>query len=162
MHELGRVQLCCTFTRIFRNEDVTTGDGFLGAGWQYKAKAANHELLVSYFDIFNSSSVLFNHIIYCIHICVCFFFLIVGICPVLCSGHGVYGGGVCHCDEGWKGQECDTPDNECVDPQCGGRGTCVRGECKCQPGWTGENCEEGQCTGLSPNFVCLPSYDFTD
>ena len=35
------------------------------------------------------------------------------LCPVLCSGHGDYGGGSCHCHEGWKGEECDVRLDEC-------------------------------------------------
>ena len=43
-----------------------------------------------------------------------FFFYFSGICPLLCSGHGVYGGGECHCTDGWKGSECDVRASECL------------------------------------------------
>lgn len=64
------------------------------------------------------------------------------VCPVLCSSHGQYGGGICHCEEGWKGAECDIPLGDCQVPDCNQHGQCVRGSCVCNPGWKGEFCEE--------------------
>lgn len=62
---------------------------------------------------------------------------IAGVCPVLCSGHGQYGGGICHCEESWKGPECDIPEGDCRIADCSGHGKCVRGFCQCKPGWKG-------------------------
>lgn len=67
-----------------------------------------------------------------------------GVCPVLCSGHGVYGGGRCHCTDGWKGPECDVVENDCIDPTCNGRGKCRQGGCVCNRGWTGEFCQKSK------------------
>ena len=64
-----------------------------------------------------------------------------GVCPLLCSGHGVYGGGQCHCVDGWKGPECDVRETECILPDCSGHGHCQEGVCICKPGWTGEHCQ---------------------
>lgn len=65
-------------------------------------------------------------------------------CPVLCSGHGSYGGGICHCNDGWKGLECDVPINDCEIPDCSEHGSCVDGLCLCSPGWKGKNCDQGK------------------
>lgn len=67
-----------------------------------------------------------------------------GVCPVLCSSHGQYGGGICHCEEGWKGAECDVPKHDCEDPTCSGHGRCKQGECTCERGWKGARCELGE------------------
>ena len=64
-----------------------------------------------------------------------------GVCPLLCSGHGVYGGGQCHCVDGWKGTECDVRDSECIIPDCSSHGHCQEGVCICKLGWTGEHCQ---------------------
>lgn len=68
-----------------------------------------------------------------------------GVCPVLCSGHGQYGGGLCHCEEGWKGAECDIPESDCRVADCSGHGQCLQGTCHCKPGWKGEACDEKDC-----------------
>lgn len=83
--------------------------------------------------------------------------ILVGICPVLCSGHGQYGGGLCHCEEGWKGPECDVPESDCRVADCSGHGQCVRGSCRCKPGWKGEACEEPDCedTTCSDHGACV-------
>ena len=60
---------------------------------------------------------------------------------MLCSGHGMYGGGQCHCVEGWKGPECEVRQSECVIADCSGHGQCRDGVCICNPGWTGEHCQ---------------------
>jgi hypothetical protein len=64
------------------------------------------------------------------------------VCPVLCSSHGQYGGGMCHCEEGWKGAECDIPLGDCQVPDCNQHGQCDRGSCVCNPGWKGAFCDE--------------------
>lgn len=65
-----------------------------------------------------------------------------GVCPVLCSGHGHYGGGLCHCEEGYKGAECEIPAGECQVPGCSGHGRCIEGECHCERGFKGHDCSE--------------------
>lgn len=71
--------------------------------------------------------------------CVC---IVLGVCPVLCSSHGHYGGGICHCEEGWKGPECDVPAGECQVPGCTSHGRCIEGECHCERGWKGQFCDQ--------------------
>lgn len=61
---------------------------------------------------------------------------------MLCSAHGHYGGGVCHCEEGWKGSECDIPVSECEMPTCSNHGRCIEGDCHCERGWKGLFCEQ--------------------
>nr|CAD7259172.1 unnamed protein product [Timema shepardi] len=71
--------------------------------------------------------------------------LCAGVCPVLCSNHGKYGGGMCHCEEGWKGPECDIPEHDCQVPDCSGHGQCLGGVCICRPGWKGTFCNQVDC-----------------
>lgn len=66
-----------------------------------------------------------------------------GDCPVVCNGNGQYIGGVCHCNHGWKGQECNVPENECEVPNCNGNGRCINGECHCLAGFKGPHCGLG-------------------
>ena len=73
-----------------------------------------------------------------------FFSPLAGSCPLLCSGHGVYGAGRCHCDPKWKGAECDVPVDECEVLDCNGHGVCKQGVCLCKPGWTGANCDKSE------------------
>lgn len=78
----------------------------------------------------------------CLTFSLCLFVCIfTGVCPVLCSAHGHYGGGVCHCEEGWKGSECDIPVGECEVPNCSSHGRCIEGECHCERGWKGPFCD---------------------
>jgi hypothetical protein len=85
-----------------------------------------------------------------------------GVCPVLCSGRGAYGGGRCHCEAGWTGAECDQPYSElsaassstgggfvisCSIP-CSVHGTCVNGRCQCDAEHTGASCETRKLTGI--------------
>lgn len=70
--------------------------------------------------------------------------LVPAACPVLCSGNGQYSRGRCLCYSGWKGTECDVPNNQCIDIHCGGHGICIMGACVCNAGYKGENCEEGK------------------
>lgn len=63
---------------------------------------------------------------------------------MLCGGNGEYEKGHCVCQNGWKGPECDVPEEQCIDPTCFGHGTCIMGVCICVPGYKGEICEEGQ------------------
>lgn len=88
-----------------------------------------------------------------------FFFLSIlfhpGVCPVLCSGHGHYGGGMCHCEEGWKGPDCDVPIAECQVPGCSGHGRCIEGECHCERGWKGLFCEQCKYIFFKKLFLFL-------
>lgn len=61
---------------------------------------------------------------------------------MLCSGHGLYGGGVCHCEDGWKGTECDVPKEDCIPADCGSHGRCISGQCRCARGWKGDACDQ--------------------
>ena len=70
------------------------------------------------------------------------FLKILGVCPLLCSGHGVYGGGKCHCVDGWKGPECQVRITECIIADCSGNGRCREGICLCDAGWNGEHCQK--------------------
>lgn len=70
--------------------------------------------------------------------------MFIGVCPVLCSGHGHYGGGLCHCEEGYKGPECEIPAAECQVPGCSGHGRCIEGECHCDRGFQGHDCSQGK------------------
>ncbi len=85
--------------------------------------------------------------------------LCAGVCPVLCSGHGSYGGGSCHCQAGWKGTECELPVTECWDAACSGHGDCgAAGLCSCHPGWTGRDCEQSEfIKWISPNQINKPN-----
>lgn len=49
---------------------------------------------------------------------------------------------MCHCEEGWKGPDCDVPIAECQVPGCSGHGRCIEGECHCERGWKGLFCEQ--------------------
>ena len=70
-------------------------------------------------------------------------FLLLGVCPVLCSGKGQYSNGECICSAGWKGKECQLRQDECEVKDCNGHGECVDGSCHCLPGYKGKHCEDG-------------------
>lgn len=72
---------------------------------------------------------------------------------MLCSGHGAYAGGICHCSEGWKGAECDVPSHDCEPADCSSRGMCVAGHCQCNAGWKGPKCDEGMIYMYILNFL---------
>lgn len=52
---------------------------------------------------------------------------------------------MCHCEEGYKGGECEIPAGECQVPGCSGHGRCIEGECHCERGFKGNNCSERKC-----------------
>lgn len=64
---------------------------------------------------------------------------------------------MCHCEEGWKGPECDVPESDCRVADCSGHGQCIRGSCRCKPGWKGEACDEPDCedTTCSDHGACV-------
>lgn len=82
-------------------------------------------------------------------------FYVTGVCPVLCSNHGKYGGGLCHCEEGWKGAECDIPLHDCQVADCSGHGRCVVGSCVCQSGWKGAACNIGMICSFYFTLICV-------
>jgi hypothetical protein len=74
-----------------------------------------------------------------------------------CNGHGICArGGICLCDFGWQGEECNhayCPSN------CSGHGSCSSsGEgCICDAGFSGLICNEVQCIGnCTGRGACLP------
>ncbi|XP_041650229.1 N-acetylglucosamine-1-phosphodiester alpha-N-acetylglucosaminidase-like [Cheilinus undulatus] len=60
--------------------------------------------------------------------------------PENCSGHGECVNGCCRCQEGWKGDACDSL--VCQQADCEPHGVCTDGGCVCDAGWTGKNCSE--------------------
>lgn len=77
----------------------------------------------------------------------------VGVCPVLCSAHGHYGGGLCHCEEGYKGGECEIPAGECQNPSCSNHGRCIEGECHCERGFKGNDCSQRMYFNILRHFA---------
>ena len=80
-------------------------------------------------------------------------------CTAGCSGHGVCSNGVCHCDEGWRGDNCAASTCHFM---CHGHGQCVAGSCVCHAGYSGDACEHGSeptcpqhCSG---NGWCVPRW----
>ncbi|KAK7448538.1 hypothetical protein BaRGS_00040086 [Batillaria attramentaria] len=55
------------------------------------------------------------------------------------------GGYTCHCQDGWTGDQCQTPPNHCLQVQCMNNATCVSTEtnftCICPHGYTGRLCQ---------------------
>ncbi len=70
--------------------------------------------------------------------------IFIDVCPVFCKGNGYYYRGQCECFVGWKGVECDIPQNQCLVANCNGHGVCREGECLCYQGFKGISCEEGK------------------
>lgn len=71
---------------------------------------------------------------------------------------------MCHCEDGWKGAECDIPLGDCQVPDCNQHGQCVRGSCVCNPGWKGAFCNERKFTfeiklNLTINCICESGYN---
>ncbi|WKX99660.1 hypothetical protein Q1695_014493 [Nippostrongylus brasiliensis] len=80
------------------------------------------------------------------------------VCPVVCSGNGVFSGGVCICRAGFKGKECDVHAHWCEIADCSGHGRCGdEGRCHCEKGWTGDGCELRACPHptCSDRGVCV-------
>lgn len=98
-------------------------------------------------------------------------------CPSLdCSGNGACNDGVCTCNSGYTGANCDrcaagfegyprcvmsSPD-PCIGRTCSMRGTCSAGVCRCDPGHVGDDCERcatgylrrGEDCVLAPTESC--------
>ena len=89
-----------------------------------------------------------------------------------CSGHGQCLDGVpsliCDCNPGFRGMECETNIDDCIEVTCSGNGQCVDGvlsyTCNCDPGFTGVDCEVNidDCAGVDcgENGVCLDGVNF--
>ncbi|KAK6741696.1 hypothetical protein RB195_009519 [Necator americanus] len=80
------------------------------------------------------------------------------VCPVVCSGNGVFSGGACVCKAGFKGKECDVHAHWCEIADCSGHGRCGdEGICHCERGWTGDGCELRACPHptCSDRGVCV-------
>ena len=77
------------------------------------------------------------------------------VCPMLCQGNGVYVRGECQCYPGWKGKECDVPEDECEVPTCHGNGKCINGQCICSPGYGGKHCKQGRSRVV---YICVHAY----
>ncbi|KAM8842716.1 LOW QUALITY PROTEIN: teneurin-3 [Synchiropus picturatus] len=85
-----------------------------------------------------------------------YIFISLKVCEVDCGSHGLCHGGICHCEEGWMGKECD---QKACQPLCSKNGA-KEGICECNQGLTGEHCniahnldvrvKEG-CPGLCNN-----------
>lgn len=70
----------------------------------------------------------------------------------MCSAHGHYGGGLCHCEEGYKGAECEIPAGECQNPSCSNHGRCIEGECHCERGFKGNDCSQRMYFNIFRHF----------
>ena len=57
-----------------------------------------------------------------------------------CNMHGACMDGVCTCDSGFTGPNCELEDNDCMRSRCNGHGSCLAdGGCKCVGGWMSED-----------------------
>lgn len=76
------------------------------------------------------------------------------VCVVDCGPHGSCISGVCQCEEGWTGPECEQRD---CHPRCIDHGVCRDGKCDCHQGWTGEHCTIGETHTLSGKEFNIPN-----
>lgn len=92
------------------------------------------------------------------------------VCSPACdSTHGTCVAGqltnTCMCQPGWKGAQCNLPDDSAApttticNPACAaGRGTCIGGMptnwCYCSPGWTGDTCSVPVCSSGCNGGTC--------
>ncbi|HEY7791402.1 MAG TPA: hypothetical protein VIC33_12855 [Vicinamibacterales bacterium] len=59
--------------------------------------------------------------------------------PAVCSGHGVMQNGLCFCEPGFTGADCQTMSTPPSD--CSGHGVFENGVCECQAGYSGADCQ---------------------
>ena len=71
-------------------------------------------------------------------------------CENISCVNGDCDSGICDCDEGWQGPDCNTPIDPCIDVTCI-NGDCVNGICACDEGWGGPNCNTpiDPCIGIT-------------
>lgn len=77
------------------------------------------------------------------------------VCVVDCGPHGSCISGVCQCEEGWTGPECEQRD---CHPRCIDHGVCRDGKCDCHQGWTGEHCTIGETHTLAETHTHTPAH----
>lgn len=68
-----------------------------------------------------------------------------------CGPHGSCISGMCQCEEGWTGAECEQRD---CHPRCIDHGICREGKCDCHQGWTGEHCTIGEQLSHTHTHTC--------
>jgi len=69
---------------------------------------------------------------------------------VTCTEHAYCESGMCVCEDGWSGSDCDVEDRCFTGTlNCGSHGDCVDNACVCDDGWQGELCDEQDpCYGV--------------
>ena len=79
------------------------------------------------------------------------------ICDLDCGKRGHCESGVCVCDDGWLGDNCDV--QKC-DQRCSAHGMCSNGTCLCTNGWNGKHCTLEGCPGnCNGHGTCtMPTY----
>ncbi|KAL6728566.1 hypothetical protein Aduo_010328 [Ancylostoma duodenale] len=71
--------------------------------------------------------------------------------PPNCNNRGKFVAGVCRCNQGWEGVECERE----VCPPCQ-HGVCMNGLCVCETGWSGDLCDQAECPiGCLEHGKCL-------
>lgn len=81
-------------------------------------------------------------------------------CKLILCQNGECNDGVCMCEEGWKGENCEIIDDPCLNVPCL-NGSCDNGECDCDAGFEGSDC--GTSINVKFNGIysldedCIPS-----
>lgn len=74
-----------------------------------------------------------------------------------CGDHGRCLDGVCGCDMGYSGNECQFQESDpCYNNDCSNNGVCSNGACTCNAGFTGISCE------INVNQLCNVNSDCND